>query len=307
MGRYLRLFFFRLGQLAISLLVLIFICLGLIQFFPGSPFVDEKKFDPTVVAHLEAFYGLNQSFPEQFINYTKKAIQGDLGESMHYAGRSVRSLIAEHGMYSLHLGGIAFLLALSLSLFLSVFIVLKQKRKKSGFQMLTLIGLSVPSFVLGPFLIWFFAFYMDILPAALLEQRLSYVLPILLLAFKPTLTLTRTLTAQLENVMQEKFIQTATAMGFSKWSLVSKWALKNAMITYVSQISFIFAYLISGSLLVEIIFAIPGLGQQFVESILNRDWTLVMGLTLFYGFILMSAQFVSDLVLAVIDPRMESL
>ena len=90
MGRYLRLFFFRLGQLAISLLVLIFICLGLIQFFPGSPFVDEKKFDPTVVAHLEAFYGLNQSFPEQFINYTKKAIQGDLGESMHYAGRSVR-------------------------------------------------------------------------------------------------------------------------------------------------------------------------------------------------------------------------
>ena len=107
--------------------------------------------------------------------------------------------------------------------------------------------------------------------------------------------------------MLEKFIQTASAMGFSQYSIVCQWALKNALIAYLSQLSFIFAYLISGSLLVEIIFAIPGLGQQFVESILNRDWTLVMGLTLFYGAILMSAQFISDLAIAVIDPRVESL
>jgi oligopeptide transport system permease protein len=307
MGRYLRLFLLRLAHLFVSLFILIFICLGLVQFFPGSPFVDEKKFDPIVVAQLESFYGLDKSFPEQFLIYVQNAIHGDLGQSMHYAGRSVRSLISEHGWYSLQIGGIAFLLAMTLSLLISVSMALKKKSIKSKFQLLTLLGLSIPSFVLGPFLIWFFAFYLDLLPAALIEQKSGYFLPILLLSFKPTLTLTRTLSAQLESVMLEKFIQTASAMGFSQYSIVCQWALKNALIAYLSQLSFIFAYLISGSLLVEIIFAIPGLGQQFVESILNRDWTLVMGLTLFYGAILMSAQFISDLAIAVIDPRVESL
>lgn len=307
MGRYLRLIFSRLLQLLFSLFILTTLCLGLIQFFPGSPFVDEKKFDPVVVAHLEKFYGLKESFPQQIKIYFSNILRRDLGESMHYAGRSVSSLIAEHGVYSLQLGGAAFLLSMGLSLITSVLMVYFKKGRRSGIQLVTLLSLSLPSFVLGPFVIWLFAFYFDLLPAALLENEKSYILPIFLLSFKPTLTLVRTLTAQLETVMAERFIQTATAMGFSRWTLVSKWALKNALITYSSQLAFIFAYLISGSLLVEMLFAIPGLGQQFVESILNRDWTLVMGLTLFYGFILMFAQFASDLLISLLDPRMENL
>ncbi len=308
MGRYLRPIFFRFSQLLVSLVILVFLCLGLLQFFPGSPFVDEKKFDPAVVAHLENFYGLNQGLLSQFTTYLQRLLQGDLGQSMHYDGRSVQSLIFEHGVYSLQLGGGAFIIAVILSLLFSLFILSQQTSKmRKTYQISSLILLSIPSFVLGPVLIWLFAFHWDIFPSALLESPASYILPLFLLSFKPTLTLTRTLTAQLESVMKEKYIQTAKAMGFSQWSLLTKWALKNALLTYFSQLGFIFAYLISGSLLVEILFAVPGLGQQFVESILNRDWTLVMGLTLFYGALLMLAQFVSDLMIALLDPRVESL
>lgn len=308
MGRYLKPVLFRFSQFLISLFILIFLCLGLLQFFPGSPFVDEKKFDPAVVAHLEDFYGLNQNFISQFTNYLGRLLQGDLGQSMHYDGRSVQSLIAEHGIYSLQLGGVAFMIAVIFSLIFSLIVLSRRNLQvKKTYQVASLILLSIPSFVLGPMMIWLFAFYWDLFPSALLESSRSYVLPLFLLSFKPTLTLTRTLTAQLESVMKEKYIQTAKAMGFSQWSLLTKWAMKNALLTYFSQLGFIFAYLISGSLLIEILFAIPGLGQQFVESILNRDWTLVMGLTLFYGALLMFAQFISDLVISILDPRVESL
>lgn len=305
MGRYLNLVLSRVFQFLISMLALIFFCLFLLQLFPGSPFVEEKKFDPLIVQKLEEFYGLNLPLHLQFTNYVRNVLRGELGESMHYPGRSVSSLIAEHGAFSFQLGISAFLLAILFSVVISysAFFFRMQRRIRNY----TLIGLSVPSFVLGPFLIWLICYQWQLLPSALLEEPKSYILPIFLLAFKPTLTLSRTLAAQLDHVFKEKYIQTAKAMGFSRQSVVGKWAFKNAMIAYVSQTSFIFAYLISGSLLVEVMFAIPGLGQQFVESILNRDWTLVMGLTVFYGFLLMLSQFFSDLLISILDPRVDSL
>lgn len=306
MGRFVKPLFFRLGQFAISFLTLIFLSFGLLKFFPGSPLNDERNLDPQVLASLQKFYGLDQSIGEQFTLYLKRILSGDLGASMHFTGRSVQSLILEFGKTSAFLGLVAFLVALlgafAYSLFTRKFQILKQK---SDFSLM--LAMSVPTLALGPFCIWFFGFHLQLLPVALLETPISYLLPVALLSLKPMISLSRVLSSSLDLVLSEKYIQTARSLGFSDWKILSHFALKNSLTSFLSQAGPLFASLISGSFLVEVLFAIPGLGLHFVDSVLNRDWPMILGLTLFYGAILMITQLVTDLLILVADPRVKSL
>jgi oligopeptide transport system permease protein len=306
MGRSLsRQILVRLLHFLISLLALIGLCLGLLRFFPGGPFSQEESLDPLVVSELRRFYRLDEDLLTQFWNYIGRISTGDFGTSMHFVGRSVRSLIWEFGQMTLLLGMAAFICAL---IFAVVFtLVTRNQGLEKSADRLLLLGLSIPSFALGPFLIWFFGFYLDWLPVARLESALGYILPILLLSFKPAIILSRILSSSLDAALQEPSVRTLRALGFSEKSILGKWALKNAWIAFVAQVSPIIGTLISGSILVEVLFSIPGLGFQFVDSVLNRDWPLILGLAVFYGSILLLVQLVTDLICVKLDPRVQSL
>jgi oligopeptide transport system permease protein len=294
-----------LVQSFISLLVLIFISFGLLRFFPGSPLQQDESLDPEVLRVLQKHYKLDENIFSQFVNYLGKILEGDFGQSMHFVGRSVNSLIWEFGQTSFLLGFAALVLALT---FAVIYTIWTRRRKiETKADMALLWGLSIPSFVLGPFLIWFFGFYLSMLPVALLEKSSSYILPVALLAFKPALSLARILSSSMDQILQEKYIQTSRAMGFSEAQILSKWALKNSWLPLLAQIGPLFASLISGSFLVEVLFSIPGLGAHFVESVLNRDWPLILGLGIFYGILLIFAQLVTDLLSAQIDPRIQAI
>lgn len=267
---------------------------------------DEKNLDPQVLQNLTQFYGLDQSLSEQFFLYLKRIFTGDLGTSMHFIGRSVQSLIFEFGQTTVVLGSVAFGIALIGAFLISILSrVFKSQRKPTDFLMLVL--MSMPTLALGPFCIWFFGFYLQLLPIALLERPSSYLLPVFLLALKPMISLARVLGSSLDAVLQEKYILTVRSLGFSEWSVVSRFALKNSLNSFLSQLGPLFASLISGSFLVEIMFAIPGLGFYFVESVLNRDWPMILGFTLFYGSVLMLSQMLTDFLIFLSDKRVKSL
>jgi oligopeptide transport system permease protein len=306
MGRYLKPLALRLLQFFLSLLILLIMTFGLLRFFPGSPLNDEENLNPQIQAHLQNFYGLNESLSTQLSRYLQHVITGDFGSSMHFVGRSVNSLIFEFGQTSAFLGFLAFFVSL-IGAFLYSFLTRFYASRRQSADLSLLVLVSLPSLALGPFLIWLFGFYLNWTPVALLDSPISYVLPVLILAFKPTLALSRVLSSSLDSVMDQKYIQTARAMGFSQQQILLKWALKNSMTSFLSQAGPLLASLISGSFLVEILFAIPGLGLHFVESVLNRDWPLILGLTLFYGVILMITQLITDLFIFSVDPRVETL
>lgn len=306
MGRSVKLIFFRLIQSFISLLILIFISFGLLRFFPGSPLrQEESPLNPQVLEELRRYYRFDEGLLSQFSNYLSQVLAGDLGYSMHFVGRSVQSLIWEFGQTSLILGLSAFLLAFVFAFLYTM--GTRSAKVEAKADLILICGLSVPTFVLGPVMIWFFGFHLGWLPVALLERGGSYLLPVFLLAFKPALSLARVLSSGLDSSMRERYIQTARAMGFSERQILSKWALKNSWLPLLAQVGPLFASLISGSFLVEVLFSIPGLGSHFVESVLNRDWPLVLGLSVFYGVLLITSQLFTDLLSVKIDPRVKTL
>ncbi len=305
MGRSIGLVFYRLCEAFVSLLILIFISFGLLRFFPGSPLNQIETLDPMVAEQLKQSYHLQDSFWSQFTQYLHQILSGDLGSSMHFIGRTVQSLIWEFGQTSLSLGLAAFVIAMGFALAYTFFTRYKKCEKKSDTILLWF--LSVPSIALGPFLIWFFGFYLNWLPVALLEKSASYILPIALLAFKPSLTLARVLSSSMDATLKENYIQTARALGFSEAQVIGKWALRNSWIPLLAQVGPLFASLISGSFLVEVLFSIPGLGSHFVDSVLNRDWPLILGLSIFYGSLLIFSQLLTDLLSRKVDPRMKAL
>jgi len=305
MGRSVRLLFFRLVQAFVSLLILILVSFGLLKFFPGSPLQQEESLNPQVLQELRQSYQLDENLGSQFLHYLGQMLSGDLGSSMHFVGRSVQSLIWEFGHASFILGLSAFVIALSFALIYTLTTRYWKLEKKADATLLW--GLSVPSFALGPILIWFFGFHLSMLPVALLDSPASYILPIALLAFKPSLSLARVLSSSMDSALRERYIQTSRALGFSEAQILSKWALKNSWLPVLAQVGPLFASLISGSFLVEVLFSIPGLGSHFVDSVLNRDWPLILGLSVFYGGLLILSQLLTDLLSSKADPRMNSL
>ncbi len=306
MGRHLIRTLFRLSQFVASLFFLVVLCFGLLKFFPGSPFVEETNLNPAVVSELQKFYGLDQTLPVQIQTYLSKVVRGDFGTSMYFPGRSVKSLIWEFGQVSLLLGILAFILALLVAVAFAYWSRRESFRFKAKADLFLIAGISLPTLALGPLLIWVICVKLDLLPVALLQTPASYILPVIVLAIRPALSLARILSLNLDDTLKEKYIQVAKSFGFSDRKILLKWAFKNSLVGTISKAGFIAANLISGSFLVEILFAIPGLGFYFVESVLSRDWPLILGITLFYGLLLLTVQFISDLLLEAINPRGKS-
>jgi oligopeptide transport system permease protein len=273
---------------------------------PGGPFDSEKKLPPEILANLSEKYHLNLPIPVQYYEYMKGLLQGDLGPSYKYIGRSVNDIIADTFPVSVKLGILSFGVAISLGLF---FGILSAMNKKSWIDRLSMTGssagISLPTFVLGSFLIFIFSILFHLLPPALWEGWSYTILPSLTLGLGPASYISRLVRSTLLENFSKDFVRTARASGLPETKIVLKYLLRNSISPVITISGPLMAGLLTGSFIVEYLFSIPGMGRYFVTAVTNRDYPLIMGITLVYAATIVAANMMVDLISAWIDPRIK--
>ena len=296
--------FGRLLQGALVLWVVATVTFGLLRLLPGGPFDREKVLPPEILRNVEARYHLDAPLLEQYARYLARLAQGDLGPSYKYVGRDVSDILRDALPVSIQLGGLA--LALAIGLGVAVGLLAGTHRGKAADQattLLAILGMSVPSFVLGALLILAFGLGLRWLPAGLWEGPLYAVLPAVTLAAAPAAYVARLTRAGVLDVIDRDFVRTARAKGLSEARVQIAHVLRNALLAVVTYFGPLLAILLTGSFVVEQIFAIPGIGRFFVTAVTNRDYPLVLGVTLLYGTLVVVANLLVDLLYAWLDPR----
>ncbi len=289
-----------------TLLVLLALAFALIRAAPGGPFDSEKQLTPEIQERLNAAYFLDEPLWKQFFRYLGGLLQGDFGPSFAYADYTVTELIATGFPVSLQLGSLAMLLAVIGGVAIGTFAALRQNTR-ADYTVMTfaMTGVSVPSFVTAPLLVLVFAVLLQWLPAGGLGGWRNLVLPVIALALPQIAYIARLTRASMIEVLRSDFIRTAKAQGLSQSTILLRHALKPAMLPVVSYLGPATAAIITGSVVVEQIFGVPGLGRFFVQGALNRDYTLVMGVVVFYGVLIIAFNFLVDVVYRWLDPRVE--
>jgi len=273
---------------------------------PGGPFDDERVLPPETRQALEAAYNLDAPLHQQFLDYLSNLVRGDMGPSYRYRDHTVGELIGNAFPVSLKLGGMAMLLAIVVGVTAGTVAALRRNtwldRTVMGFAMT---GISVPVFVIAPVLVLLLAVKMQWLPAGWSgnEGLARFVLPVIALALPQVAYIARLTRASMIDVLASDFIRTARAQGLGTSAIVRYHALKPAMLPVLSYMGPAIAAILTGSVVVEEIFGIPGLGQFFVRGALNRDYTLVLGIVIFYATLVVLLNLVVDLLYGVIDPR----
>ena len=294
----------RLIGACIVLWAVITLTFGLMHAIPGGPFTQEKKLPPAVMATVEARYHLDEPLWDQYVDYVRHAAVLDLGPSYKYPGKTVNDIIAETLPVSAELGLISLLLAIGAGILAGMAAAwYKNTWVDYGMMIGATLGVSVPSFILAAVLIQLFAFTWPVLPAALWKGPAYVILPALALAAQPTAFIMRLTRSSLVDALGQDYIRTARSRGIGPWSLLYRHALRNALLPVVSYIGPLAAALMTGSFIVETIFAIPGLGRHFVTSIYNRDYTVILGITIFYSFLIMMMNLLVDIIYPLLDPR----
>jgi oligopeptide transport system permease protein len=276
---------------------------------PGGPFDDERVLPPENARNLEAAYHLDESLPRQFARYLSGLARGDLGPSYHYRDHTVSDLIGAALPLSLQLGLVSMAVALVVGVSAGVLAALRRNtvldRLVTG---LAMSGISVPVFVVAPLLVLVFAVYLGWLPASWSGgsgvRRL--LLPVIALSLPQIAYVTRLTRASMIEVLGSDFVRTARAQGLSTLSIVRFHALKPAMLPVVSYLGPAIAAVLTGAVVVEIVFGVPGLGQLFVRGALNRDYTLVLGVVIFYAVLIILLNLLVDLLYGFLDPRIRN-
>jgi oligopeptide transport system permease protein len=284
----------------------------MLRFLPGGPFDEEKALDPKVKANIEAHYGLNHSIGRQYTDYMVGLAHGDLGESYKYIGRPVSAIIRETLPVSFQLGFYSMLLAFIIGIPLGVMAASRHNTwVDNGLMMAAISGVALPSFIIGPVLVLFFCFgepfagMRGFLPPALWESPVYFILPVITLGVRPAAIIARMTRSSMLEVIQSDFVRTAKAKGVSRQVVLYKHVLKNSLIPVLTISGPLVAGVLSGSFVVEMIFAIPGLGKHLVQSVTNRDYPLIIGLTLVFSVMLVIANLAVDLLYSVVDPRIQ--
>lgn len=286
------------------LLAVVTLTFTLIRLAPGGPFLNERAYPPEALARLNAHYGLDAPLIVQYSRYLKNLLHGDLGPSLHYQNRSVNAIIAEGFPVSLELGCWALLVALLVGLPAGVAAARRPHTAWDFIPMgVAMTGICLPSFVLGPLLIMIFALGLGWFNASGWSEGIDRVLPAITLGAAYAAYLARLTRGSMLEILPQDFVRSARAKGASEWQVVTRHALRNALIPVVSFLGPAAAGLITGSFVVETVFDIPGLGTMFVTGAFNRDYTLVLGLVVFYGAIVVLFNALVDLAIAILDPR----
>jgi ABC-type dipeptide/oligopeptide/nickel transport system permease component len=279
----------------------------LLRLAPGGPFDSERKLPPEIIANLEAKYHLDEPVLEQYLRYLVGLARGDLGPSYKYLDRGVTEIIADTLPTSALLGGLAVLFAVIVSVPLGVFAAYYRGSSIDRFCLfISTLGISLPNFILGALLIWAVALQFGWLQAGRWDDWSSAILPTITLGAAPAAYLSSLLRASLIEILGEDFVRTARAKGAHEYSVITKHALRNSLIPILTVMGPLTATLLTGSFVVEYVFAIPGMGRFFITAVTDRDYPLIMGVTLVYTAILVSANFTVDLLYGWVDPRIRT-
>lgn len=287
-----------------TLLVLIALAFFLIKVAPGGPFDTDRQVPPEIEANLNAAYHLDEPLYKQFSLYLTGLLRGDFGPSFQYRDHTVTELIAAGFPVSLRLGGLAMLLAFCVGVAVGTIAALKQNAFTDHAVMAAaMTGVSIPNFVMAPLLVLLFAVTLKWLPAGGLGDWRHLVLPVIALALPQIAYIARLTRGSMIEVLRADFIRTARAQGLPQRAVIVRHALKPALLPVISYLGPATAAIITGSVVIEQIFGVPGLGRFFVQGALNRDYTLVMGVVVFYGVLIIVLNLIVDLVYVRLDPR----
>lgn len=288
-----------------TLLLLITLAFFMIRIAPGGPFDGERALPPEIEANLNRLYHLDESLPVQYVRYLGQIIRLDFGPSFQYRDWSVNDLIASGFPVSFTLGMLALALAIVVGGSLGIHAAVRQNKPDDYATMaVAMTGISIPTFVLAPLLILVFAVWLHWLPAGGWAWRpANMILPVVTLSMPLIAYIARLTRASMIEVLRTPFIRTARAKGLPQRVILYRHALKPAILPVISYLGPAGAAVITGSVVIERIFTIPGLGNHFVQGALNRDYTLVMGVVIVYGMLIIVFNFIVDLIYALLDPR----
>lgn len=292
-----------------TLLLVIAIAFLMVRAAPGGPFDDDRVLSPEIEANIARAYHLDESLPQQFARYLSGLVRGDLGPSYWYRDFSVSDLIGSALPATIQLGLLAMLLALVAGIAAGLTAALRKNSYVDRFVTgIAMTGLSVPVFVVAPLMVLIFAVYLGWLPASWTGGGATsrLVLPVLALALPQIAYIARLTRASMIDVLSSDYVRTARAQGLGTRSIVRYHALKPAMLPLLSYLGPAIAGILTGSVVIEEVFGIPGVGQLFIRGAGNRDYTLVMGVVIFYATLVILLNLVVDLLYGVLDPRIRS-
>ena len=302
MGKYL---IRRLLIGAVTLFALATITFFLMHAIPGSPFAGEtSKLPANIKEKLVEQYGLDDPIHVQYIKYLGNAVRGDFGTSLNRKGREVADIIASGIPSTASLGAVAFCIAIGVGILLgTVAAFSKQQWVNSAVAFVATIGVSVPSFLLALLMMMLFGVILRWLPIVGLTTWRHYIMPGVALALSPIAMISRLTKTSLMEVMKQDYMVLARSKGTGQLMVIIRHALKNALIPVVTYAGPLLATLLTGSFVIETLFSVPGIGAEFVMSVSNRDYTMIMALTIFYGAFIIICNIVTDLITAALDPR----
>ncbi len=278
----------------------------LMNMVPGGPFLSEKAISPAAQKALEAKYGLDKPLFQQYVTYMTDALHGDFGDSLKQRGRTVASIISTKFPVSARVGGCAILLSLLIGIPLGCMAALNRGKFLDSFiSVISTFGIAVPSFVICTLLMYFLGVHLKWLPTFGITSWKHYVMPVMALSFYPTAYIMRLMRSSLLDVLGQDYMRTTKAKGVSQFFALYKHALRNAILPVITYLGPMTAYTLTGSFVVEKIFTIPGLGGEFIGSIGSRDYTIIMGTTIFLAALMVFMNVVVDIVYKLVDPRIK--
>ncbi|WP_342581731.1 ABC transporter permease [Ureibacillus sp. FSL W7-1570] len=296
----------RIIHILIALFIIITATFFLMKAAPGNPFASERNFPPEIEANLKAKYGLDNPWYIQYKDYLVNTLTFDFGESMKYKNRSTNDIIADGFPVSLSLGLEAMFLAVGIGVLLGIIAALYHNKFIDYFATtIAVLGISIPSFVMAGLMQYFISLKLGLFPVAGWNGFKYSVLPALAIALTHAGYIAKLVRSSMLEENNSEYVKLARAKGLGKWTITFKHTLRNALMPVITYLGPLTAGVVTGSFVIEQIFAIPGLGRHFVQSITNRDYTVIMGTTVFYAIILMFAVLLVDILYTFIDPRIK--
>lgn len=273
---------------------------------PGGPFTDAKAIPEFVMQKMNERYGLNDSLLTQYGKYLMNVLRLDLGPSYRYEGMTVNEIIADSFPVSFAVGGLALVLSLAIGIPAGVISALKRGRWPDHVAMIiATLGITIPGFVIAALMVYVFAWQLGWVTVGFWEGLNTAILPAITLALYPAAFISRLVRSGMLEVLSQDYIRTARAKGLSEGTVIYLHALKNAVIPVITYLGPLMAGIVTGSFVIEQVYGVPGLGTFFVTSINNRDYTTIMGVTIFYSALLVAFNMITDVCLSFVDPRIK--
>lgn len=294
----------RIFYMILTLFIVASVTFFMMKMMPGTPFTNQDKLSAAQLKIMNQQYGLNKPIWQQYLIYMVNLLHGDFGTSFQFNNQPVASLIMTRLQPSMLIGAQAMIIGSILGILLGAIAAInKNTWIDSLATFVSILGISVPSFVLGVLLQFYLAFKWHMFPIALWNGWQSSILPSIALAVSPLAQIARFMRTEMVDVLNSDYIELSKAKGNTRWQTVTKHTLRNSLIPVITIIGPLTANILTGSLVVENIFSIPGIGEQFVKSIMTNDYPTIMGLTIFYSIMFMVMLLITDILYSIIDPR----